>query len=654
MARPSGKNGEYERALPPTLLALGMAAVLIVVGAVGGAIWMQLRVPPQLCAVLAEAGGGSGTQFGENDVAALVRYVQKCSSAGFPDVPLTRIQKIIGERSSVAAVEANQEVEAELAREAHEAVLRQNGGEWGSKFHRLRIDRIVDGLSHVAGDDASGYKIAMLDTPQINAFSTADGRIYLTRGLVTTSSDDEIALVIAHEMHHIRSGHWINWWALSAGDGSFDADTENPQEGGAMAEAALALVKMGAKAFSCEASTSYEQEYEADAMAILHAAECGYCVRRIFRILTRLPEMPVTSHPTSSDRIEGASEVLESMGDPSWIAVHNPAEVARLALENAIAALRGDRPGICAQVVGLDEVASICARTLKTLEGVEDEMRAYNWLGHGWPYADDSRMVVRTALFTPVLCAVDVGVETTLGHSSAGTPGVLGGRLWLVRRDGVWVVVLGQAFSKARPVSSHWSMVGDELGNAWRWVGRGGWLASGSSAQVVWDGNNGDAGAARGVLEAAARWRDTSIIDFGEHLSTYAKGRIEYVNNANLEDEGGASKDTGAFAGGSPGCDCKHSTASVDGVHDRMNSGAWQGDQEDGSLEAMGWAQFLSGRKAQNWAWSVRCDVHSRTLATVTFSSAISLDEVPITSNFTRLTMVLEDGEWKVASVSLQ
>jgi hypothetical protein len=156
------------------------------------------------------------------------------------------------------------------------------------------------------------------------------------------------------------------------------------------------------------------------------------------------------------------------------------------------------------------------------------------------------------------------------------------------------------------------------------------------------------------VLEAAARWRDTSIIDFGEHLSTYAKGRIEYVNNANLEDEGGASKDTGAFAGGSSGCDCKQSTASVDGGHDRMNSGAWQGDQEDGSLEAIGWAQFLSGRKAQNWAWSVRCDVHSRTLATVTFSSAISLDEVPITSNFTRLTMVLEDGEWKVASVSLQ
>ncbi len=50
-------------------------------------------------------------------------------------------------------------------------------------------------------------------------------------------------------------------------------------------------------------------------------------------------------------------------------------------------------------------------------------MRAYNWLGHGWTYADDSRIVVRTALFTPVLCAVDVGgVETTLGHSSAGTP----------------------------------------------------------------------------------------------------------------------------------------------------------------------------------------------------------------------------------------
>lgn len=608
----------------PSSARIALAVAAVSLAAMAGIIWMQLQVPAQLRTALARPGVDPGAELGENEVAALFNYVHSCSALGLHDLPLKRLRAATDELSGKESLQPGKETEAGLAREAHQMVLEENGGEWISKLHRLRVDRIVKMLSRVAGDDASGYKVSMLDTRQINAFSTADGRIYLTRGLVTTSSDDEIALVLAHEMHHIRAGHWINWWALGAGDGlALDAETEELQEGGVMSQAAEALVKMGIDALQGDASTSYGQEYEADASAILHAAECGYRAGRMFQLLTRLPEMPVTSHPTSSDRIAEASQMLQAIEDQAWIAAHSPALVARNVLENAVAMARGNRSGIYVQVPGLNEVAAVCARTLSKVENVEQEMRDYKWLGSSWPYEQHSRIVVRTALFGPVLCAVDVGVETTVGHSSAGTPGVIEGRLWLARRGGVWVVVFGQVLPGKRPVASEWKAVGDELGDAWRRVGRGAWLLSRSEVPEVWN-TSGDVGVARGALEAAARWRDTSIQDLEAHLATYARGRIEYVRNAGGKGERGAE-----------------------------GKGFWNGANSDGSLEAIGWAQFLSGRDAQSWAWSVRCDVHSPTLATVAFSSALSLEKAPIASNFTRLTMVLEDGEWKVASVSL-
>jgi predicted Zn-dependent protease len=48
------------------------------------------------------------------------------------------------------------------------------------------------------------FRFILVDSPEINAFSLAGGRVYLTRKLVATSlNEDEVAGVIAHEMGHI-------------------------------------------------------------------------------------------------------------------------------------------------------------------------------------------------------------------------------------------------------------------------------------------------------------------------------------------------------------------------------------------------------------------------------------------------------------------
>ena len=50
------------------------------------------------------------------------------------------------------------------------------------------------------------FRVILVDSPEVNGFSLAGGRVYLTRKLVANAnSEDEVAAVFAHEMGHILS-----------------------------------------------------------------------------------------------------------------------------------------------------------------------------------------------------------------------------------------------------------------------------------------------------------------------------------------------------------------------------------------------------------------------------------------------------------------
>ncbi|MDR2078356.1 MAG: M48 family metalloprotease [Treponema sp.] len=56
----------------------------------------------------------------------------------------------------------------------------------------------------------NGYHVAILDSPEINAFATSGGHIFITRGLLNcTNSEDTLASVLAHEVAHIQLQHSI-------------------------------------------------------------------------------------------------------------------------------------------------------------------------------------------------------------------------------------------------------------------------------------------------------------------------------------------------------------------------------------------------------------------------------------------------------------
>ncbi|AEF85389.1 peptidase, M48 family [Treponema primitia ZAS-2] len=54
----------------------------------------------------------------------------------------------------------------------------------------------------------NGYHVMILDTPELNAFATPGGHIFITRGMLeAANSEDALAAVIAHEIAHIQLNH---------------------------------------------------------------------------------------------------------------------------------------------------------------------------------------------------------------------------------------------------------------------------------------------------------------------------------------------------------------------------------------------------------------------------------------------------------------
>jgi predicted Zn-dependent protease len=57
-------------------------------------------------------------------------------------------------------------------------------------------------------DMYNGYHVGILDSPDLNAFATVGGHVFVCRGLLEALADeDAVAAVLAHEIAHIQLGH---------------------------------------------------------------------------------------------------------------------------------------------------------------------------------------------------------------------------------------------------------------------------------------------------------------------------------------------------------------------------------------------------------------------------------------------------------------
>jgi predicted Zn-dependent protease len=171
-------------------------------------------------------------------------------------------------------------------------------------------------------DIYNGYHVLILDSPELNAFATAGGHIFITRGLMETlQTEDALAAVIAHEIAHIQLNHSVDLIKYmrvtrelsgvadrSAAIAAREASLSERKTlfDNAVREMVTALVLNG---------YSQDQEFQADIYAIRLLALAGYSPASMVDALTLLQKTPGTggfnrTHPSPARRIANVRQEM--------------------------------------------------------------------------------------------------------------------------------------------------------------------------------------------------------------------------------------------------------------------------------------------------------------------------------------------------------
>jgi predicted Zn-dependent protease len=177
----------------------------------------------------------------------------------------------------------------------------------------------------------NGYHAAVLDSAEINAFSTSGGHIFITRGLLDCAvSEDTLAAVLAHEIAHIQLQHSIMAIKSSRVTNAI-ATTGSSFAGLALSDLAEILDEAaGDIVAAMQEGYSQNQEFAADNLALELLADAGYEPSSLVDMLQVLrktqPPNPdgladglanglARTHPSPEDRIAQLERPLRQYKD---------------------------------------------------------------------------------------------------------------------------------------------------------------------------------------------------------------------------------------------------------------------------------------------------------------------------------------------------
>jgi beta-barrel assembly-enhancing protease len=167
------------------------------------------------------------------------------------------------------------------------------------------------------------WQFGVLDSPNVNAFATPGGTIFITRGLLERMRNEaELAGVLGHEVAHVLRKHHLK--AIQKGAQTAlagDALSIALQDRGGRANRDK-LISFGAEMYSRGLDKS--DELEADRLGVVIAARAGYDAYGLPSVLQTLQAMnPQDSglalmfktHPAPGERLDALSEKMQPVLD---------------------------------------------------------------------------------------------------------------------------------------------------------------------------------------------------------------------------------------------------------------------------------------------------------------------------------------------------
>ena len=185
------------------------------------------------------------------------------------------------------------------------------------------------------------WKFGIIDTEDVNAFSTPGGYVLISRGLFDeVRNESELAGVLAHEIAHVVQKHHLhalqNEMRTSA---VADVGGSMVASGGVTGFLTEQVIKAGKTIYT--RGLDKDDEYEADRMGVVIAARSGYSPYGLIGVLQTMSAqqdekglaLMMKTHPNPVDRMERLGKAMGRKLDaltpvaddlPSFVALRHP------------------------------------------------------------------------------------------------------------------------------------------------------------------------------------------------------------------------------------------------------------------------------------------------------------------------------------------
>jgi len=196
---------------------------------------------------------------------------------------------------------------------------------WGFDIHNA-----VQRLSRVTERPSLVYRALLIPDRDPNAAALADGRVYVTRGMLQYlasrgSREDELAFILAHELGHINAQHLLQRYeylrrqSLVAGlvDLGLAVATRGAT-GGAQTLGTLARDAVTVVNDLAASGYSQQQELEADQLGMRYCLRAGYDPQAALEMIEDFkrfdqPTLFLRTHPVTELRAEYLRRYLQDL-----------------------------------------------------------------------------------------------------------------------------------------------------------------------------------------------------------------------------------------------------------------------------------------------------------------------------------------------------
>ena len=181
-----------------------------------------------------------------------------------------------------------------------------------------RVNRVADRVIRAAGGNPAEWDVKVFASDDLNAFALPGGKIGFYTGIHDLmENDDQIAVVMGHEIAHVYFNHSGQRYgraaATQAGLGAASAVLGSGQ-GGHLAVQALGL---GAQ-YGAILPFSRQHELEADRYGLRYMKTAGYNMNEAIRFWEKMsaqkngqPPEFMSTHPNDATRIEQLRQEIE-------------------------------------------------------------------------------------------------------------------------------------------------------------------------------------------------------------------------------------------------------------------------------------------------------------------------------------------------------